>query len=158
MLTNEWNWGFCWVYSFLNCSSLICICRCRFVGLLGWWQKPFFNCWFTFSSFQGPQSQYLIHSKFYWTKRWGSLEKVSTIEATMAWNRGIPFKILNITHNYLIFWFYCHFLVHFLIISRSRESTFDSFKVFLEWGERVLGKKLSIEVDPAWNREIPWKI
>ena len=53
------------------------------------------------------------------------------IEADTACNRGIPRKNFKITHNCLIFILYHHFLDHFLIISRSVELMFYSFKVFL---------------------------
>ena len=44
-------------------------------------------------------------------------------------------------HNYLIFIFYYHILIHFLIISRSIEFIFDLFEVFgsNRWGS--LGKR-----------------
>ena len=59
---------------------------------------------------------------------WG---EVSTIEAATAWNRGIPCKNWKITHNYLIFLFYYHLLVHFLIILWSTELIFGYIEVLL---------------------------
>ena len=44
----------------------------------------------------------------------------SNIEEDTVRNRVITCKTLTITHNYLIFLFYHHFVVHFLIISNVR--------------------------------------
>ena len=78
------------------------------------------------------QMWYFIILRFFWSKKWGSLGKLSSIEAATAWSRGTPCKILKITHNYLIFLFYSYFLVHSLIISRSTELIFYPFKIVLE--------------------------
>ena len=51
------------------------------------------------------------------------------IEAATACNRVIPFKNLKITHNYVIFLFYSHFLVNFLVVSRSTELIFDYIEI-----------------------------
>ena len=88
--------------------------------------------WFTFSLFQNSQSRCLIILRLFCSKRWISLREVLAIEATTAWNRGIPCKTLKITHNYLICLFYDHFLVHFLIISISTELISDYIEVYLE--------------------------
>ena len=67
-------------------------------------------------------------------------QQVLSIEAATAWNRGIPCKTLKITHNYLIFLFYHHYLINFLIISKSKNSTFDSFKFFRsKWWDSLGG-------------------
>ena len=46
-----------------------------------------------------------------------------------------------IIHNYLIVLLYYHFLVHFLVISRSKEFLYDYFEVFLDLGVRFYVKK-----------------
>ena len=38
---NEFYCGDCWLYSCSNCITLGCICKFRFVGLLGWWKIYF---------------------------------------------------------------------------------------------------------------------
>ena len=73
--------------------------------------------WFTFSSFQGPWSWYLILLRVFGVRFeviWGGLSK---IEAATDWKRRIPCKILKITHNHLIYFFYYHFLVHTVLLS-----------------------------------------
>ena len=75
---------------------------------------------------------------------WG---KVSDIKADTACNRVIPCTILKITHNYLIFLLYDHFLVQFLIVSRSAALIFEVF-----WG-----KVFAIDADTDWNMGISCK-
>ena len=72
---------------------------------------------------------HVLRSKFPW---W----KFSIIEIVTAQNRAIPCRNLKITHKYLILFFYYHFLVHFLIISRLTELIFDFIEVFRSkrWG------------------------
>ena len=63
--------------------------------------------------------------KFSWSKRWCYLVKNSSLEAAISWSRVIPCDILKTTHNYLIFIFYHHFFINFLVISGSIELIFD---------------------------------
>ena len=76
---------------------------------------------------------YLIRSRVFWSKRWGSLRKVSAIEATTTWNRGIPCNFFNhsqLPNNNIL----TIFLIKFYIISSSTAMIFDWFKVF--WSKR----------------------
>ena len=102
---------------------------------------------FILLSFFGSLSHYFnVHRVDIWIY-WGFLViraefiwgKLSDVEAAVDWNRGIPCKFLKITHNYLICLFYYHFLVHFLIISRSTELIFDIliFSRSKRWGTVV---------------------
>ena len=74
--------------------------------------------------------------------RWGYLGKVLAIEIDMYHNRGIPDKTLKITHNYLIFLFYYHFLLHFFIISKSTDLRLNYIEVFWVIGEFLWEKYL----------------
>ena len=91
---------------------------------------------------------FVVRGEFLW-------RKLSDIEAVMAWNRGIPWKKLKITHNYLIFIYFYHFLLHFLIISSSTELIFDYIEIFWVRGEVFLRKVSAVEADMAWKRGIP---
>ena len=70
---------------------------------------------FKVSSFQGPQSWYLIHSRFYGV-RGEVLGKIVCHWGSYSMKQGNTLQNLKITHNYLIFLFYHHFLINFLII------------------------------------------
>ena len=94
----------------------------------------------------------------FWSKRWCFLGKSSAIEEAAACNSRIPCKILKITHNYQMFLFYYHFLVHFLIISRSTELKFDYIDIFGVRGEVLWGVLPAVEEDIVWNRGMPCKI
>ena len=90
------------------------------------------NIYILLSFFGSISNHFKVHRVDIWLY-WGLygvigevlFEKVSAIEAATAWNRAIPCKKIRITHNYLLFIFYYHFLVHSLIISRSTELIFD---------------------------------
>ena len=79
------------------------------------------------------------------------------IEVAMARIREIPCKFQKITHNYLIFLFYYHFLLHFIIISRHTELIFDYIQIF-STRSGSLWKVPAIEADTAWNRGIACKV
>ena len=75
--------------------------------------------------------------KVLWSNKWFYLGgSVGYWGRATAWNRGIPFKILRITHNHLIFFILSSFLINFLYISGSAELILDSIKFFWSkiWG------------------------
>ena len=113
---------------------------------------------FTFSSYQGPQSWYLIIFIGLGNKRWVYLGGSVVHWVRYGPKQRNPLQNLKITHNYLILLFYYHFWVHFLIISRSTEFIFYYIEFF--WNKRLgsLWKMLDIVEATAWSRGIPCKI
>ena len=89
-------------------------------------------------------------------KRWYSLGKVLSIDSAMSWNRESLKKNKNHSQLPNILFFY-HFLLQFLIISKSTELRFDYIDFF---GKRwdSLEKASYIESDMYWNRvtSIQW--
>ena len=72
--------------------------------------------------------------KIFWSKGWGSLGKIVCHWGSYSLKQGNTFQSFKITHNCLILLFNYHFLINYLIISRSTELIHHSFKVL--WGKR----------------------
>ena len=110
-------------------------------------------------SFQGPQSSYLIRSMF--LKNRGLYSFVESVRhwGSYGLKQGNPLQNYKITHNYLIFLFYYHFLTKFIVISSSIELIFNSFNDFsVSIGELIWGKVSDIESAMAWYKVIPCTI
>ena len=95
---------------------------------------------------------------YFWSKRLGSLGKNVGRWGIYGLKQGIILhNLFQITHNYLIFLSYYHFLIYFLYISRSTELIFDYIDVSVVRGEFICDCLVRIESDMAWNRGIPCK-
>ena len=111
-------------------------------------QLPNFLCSYyfliTLISFQGTQSSILL-IKFFWIRRWVFQGKLSSVETSTSWNRGIHCKKFKLTNNYLMFYFII-ICKNFLIISWSTE--FDIWFIkdsFWVRGEAPWGKCWSLK-------------
>ena len=87
--------------------------------------------------------------KFFWNERWAFLGGSVVHWGSYGLKQGSPLQKSKITHSYLIFLFYCHFLLHYLTISRSTELRFDYIDIFYS-----LGTFSYIEASTACNRGI----
>ena len=95
--------------------------------------------WFNFSSFQGPQNWYLIIFSSFLVRGevlWG---RMSSIEADMAWNMGIPCKTFK---SLIKLYFSC--LVYFCFPILSKNISKERFLFMLviryagHWGSYIL--------------------
>ena len=85
----------------------------------------------------------LNYTEVFLSKRWGYLGKESSIEADTSRNRGIPCKVLKITHNYLIFLFYYHFFG-----SLSHHFKVHRVDLWLYWDSLVRGEDFCEKFQP----------
>ena len=97
---------------------------------------------FTFYSFQGPQSWYLILLRFFLSKRWSYFWNNVCLWGSYVLKQKIMIKNLKIISIYLILLFYHHFLVTFLVILRYIKMVFHYIVVFLGFEVRFSVKSV----------------
>ena len=84
------------------------VCIGLFISLHGAYQALF--CLLIACYLSGVRQRWhLTHSRFFWSKMWGYLGGSVGHWSSYGLKQGNPLKVLKITHNYLIFIFYCHF-------------------------------------------------
>ena len=143
-----------WRYRYCNTFNGSVVCIGLFISLCGSYQALVFLIIACSWSIIWKR-RYLIHSMFFWSKRWGSLGERFRRWFIYGLKKGNHLQFFLITHKYfknIIFWLnFHHFKVH-----RVHVWLIQSFSWLI--CEIICGKVLAIEVDKARYRETPFKI